>query len=304
MQIDKANPYRFTAIDSGVDWLTCTARGKAARRRFLAQGETILKEDAGRGVEITSARIRDYTGFRSSGLFVGSRRDDDLIVMSGSRAAAQWKDIAPLATNVSRLDLQVTVWTHGEQPALSRWYYQRVRRLPPQRGRPRSFSLIQTHPAGDTLYVGKRQSDCFGRIYDYATAHAKGEARTLWRYEVEFKRHLASRYAHSLSGDGVHPGHVESIVAGWMDTRGIRSTWLSEESLRPAKVFDDETERDVLLWFESSLSKTVAKAIRRHGVAAVLEALHLSHFVIERPRKEEEPYASDTAPVVHDAARR
>lgn len=285
MQTATETPYRFTAIDSGVDWITCTARGKDARKAFEAQGEAILQTEAGSGVEITAARLRDYSGWSAPSIFVGRRREDSLIRLSASRAAALWQTVAQHATNVSRLDLQVTVWTHGETPALSRWYYQKCRRLPPQRGRPRSLSLIQTHPAGDTLYVGKRKSDCFGRVYDYATAHKKGEARTLWRYEVEYKRSAALNHANSLRGERVHPGAIESIVAGWYDARGIRSTWLTNDSLRPAMVLAGDPERDVLSWFESSMSKTVAKAVRRYGVAAVLDSLHLSDFVIVKPNR-------------------
>lgn len=301
MQTATANPYQFSVVDSGVDWLTATARGKDARRSFLAQGEALLKEDAGAGVEITSARIRDYSGWKGNGVFVGTRRDDDLIVLTSSRAAAQWQTVARAATNVSRLDLQVTVWTHGEQPALSRWYYQKCRRLPPQRGRPRTLSLIQTQPAGDTLYVNKRTSDSFGRVYDYATAHKKGEARTLWRYEVEYKRHLASSHAHSLLGERVHTATIEHTVAAWYESRGVQRTWLLEDSLRPSKVLGDDREHDVLLWFESSLSKTVARAIKRYGVAAVLDSLHLSQYVIEDPKRRSNAYANQSTTVVHDA---
>lgn len=285
MQTADAVPYSFSAVNAGVDWLTSTARGKAARKRFLAQGEALLKEDAGRGVEVTSTRIRDYTGWKGDGVFVGSRRDDDLIILRSSRAAAQWQSIVPLATNVSRLDLQVTVWTHGEQPALSRWYYAKLKRLPATKGRPREISLIQTHPAGDTLYVNKRTSDAYGRVYDYATAHKEGPPRTLWRFEVEYKRHLASNHAHSLLDNGVHPGAIESIVGAWYERRGVRRTWKLDGSFESQKVCSGQGERDVLSWFESSLSKTVAKAIRRHGVAEVLRALHLSEYVIEKPKR-------------------
>lgn len=285
MQTAQTAPYSFTAVDSGVDWISCTAKGKDARERLQAVTSGMLQEDAGCGVDITAARVRDYSGWKAPGLFVGSRRDDDLCVLTSSRAAAHWKTVAREATNVSRLDLQVTVWTHGEQPALSRWYYQKCRRLPPQRGRPRSFSLIQTHPHGDTLYVGKRQSDCFGRVYDYATAHEKAPARTLWRYEVEFKRHAALNHAHHLLGEGVHRSRIEQIVGTWYEARGVRQTWSIEESSHLERVGHREIERDVLQWFDRSLSKTVAKAIRRHGVAAVVEALHLQQHVIVKPQR-------------------
>jgi hypothetical protein len=277
-------PYSFTALESGVDWITCTAQGREARTCLESAAEGLLQQEAARGVEITPGRIRDYVGWQAPGIFAGKRQTDSLVRLSAAHALAHWQTVAQHATNVSRLDLQTTVWTHGEQPALSRWYYQRVRRLPPGRGRPRSFSLIQTHPAGDTLYVGKRQSDCFGRVYDYAAAHKKGEPRTVWRYEVEFKRHLASHHSAALLGCDDPRLASESVVFDWYHSRGIQPAYTRSASLRSEEWTRSAVERDVLGWFETSLSKTVAGAIRRHGLTAVLDALHLSGVVM--PRKE------------------
>lgn len=285
MQTATAEPYSHDVISAGVDWITCTAKGRDARKRLEMAADGLLHEEAGRGVEVTPARLRDYVGYRVPGIISGRRSDDSICVLSGAHALAHWKTVAREATNVSRLDLQVTVWTHGEQPALSRWYYQRLKRAKPSRGRPRSFSLIQTHPHGDTLYVGKRQSDCFGRFYDYATAHAKAPPRTIWRAEVELKRHLALSHANSLLDERVHQRRVESIVHSWFDTRGVRPTWSIKESPHLVGGLNREIERDVMLWFETSVSKTVAKAIKRNGVAAVIEALHLSPYVIVKPQR-------------------
>src|SRR5215208_6729754 len=211
MQTAKAEPYSFDLISAGVDWITCTARGKDARRALQAQVEPILQQEASAGVEVSVARLRDYVGWKVPGVVYGTRDADDLCILSASHAARLWKNVALAATNVSRLDLQATVWTHGEQPALSRWYYQRVRRQKPSRGKPRTYSLIQTHPHGDTLYVGKRQSDCYGRVYDYATAHKTAPARTVWRYEVEFKRDMALRHSRALSNSDDCGSHASSV---------------------------------------------------------------------------------------------
>lgn len=299
MQTVPASHYQTTCIDAGVDWLTATARGRRERRRFDTVGKELLEQQTAAGVEIQPAAVRDYVGWSVPGIFVGTRRDDSIIRLSSTNAAHHWKSVADAATNVSRLDLQVTVWTHGEQPALSRYYYQRVRRQKANRGRPRSYSLIQTHPHGDTLYVCKRQSDGFGRVYDYASAHASAPPRTVWRYEVEFKRNLALHHSNALSVADAPRSYAESVVADWYDARGIGRSWTSVESPGHQDVYPGKIERDVLLWFETSLSKTVSKAIRRHGVAAVIQALNLSQYVIERPRKEQNAYANLAAQALH-----
>jgi len=284
----QAIPYSHTCIDAGVDWITATCRvGTPTRVEFDQLGEAILDEQRAAGVEIKPAALRDYRGFRSEGVFSGRRSKDSILVVSGSHAPAHWQSIARSASNVSRLDLQVTVWTHGEQPALSRWYYQRAVRLPPKRGRPRSFSLVRTHPAGDTLYVGKRQSDYYGRCYDYATAHKAGPPRTLWRYEVECKRLVALHHSRDLLTSNDVRGDIQSLVHAWYLKRGLLPSWSGQESPQSEGAIVSKTERDVLGWMDRSLSKTLAKAIKRYGLAEVLEALHLSQIVIPLPRKED-----------------
>lgn len=304
MQQAQSLPYSFTCIDSGVDWITCTAAGKDARRALEAETEAILQTETAAGVEIKPAAVRDYVGWRVPGVFAGRRAQDSIAILSASHAARLWKRVAQHATNVSRLDLQATLWTHGEQPALSRWYYQRARRLPPKRGRPRSFSLIQSHPHGDTLYVGKRQSDCFGRVYDFASAHAHGTPRTLWRYEVEFKRHLARRHSATLSGSVDDRTQSELLVASWYLDRGLLPAWSVQESPASQGRQWETKQRDVLRWFETSLSKTVASAIRRYGLPAVLDSLHLSGVVIPKPKEDTAAYANHATSTLSGEANR
>jgi hypothetical protein len=294
-------PYRHTCIDAGIDWITATCKvGAPTRIQFEELGEAILEGERAAGMEIKPAALRDYRGLRASGAFVGRRADDTLITLSGGHAPPHWQSIARLASNVSRLDIQATVWTHGEQPALSRWYYQRAVRSPPKRGRPRSYSLVRTHPAGDTLYVGKRQSDYYGRCYDYATAHKQGPARTLWRFEIELKRQVASSYSRTLLASHDVRSHTEQLVHSWYESRGLLPTWCCQESPQSEGILKEEKRSDLLAWFETSLSKTVRSAVIRYGLPAVLEALQLSHLVIPLTKKEANAYASNTPPALHD----
>lgn len=285
MQTAQTFPYAFTAIDAGVDWLTCTATERSARKRLLSQAESILQTEAGRGVEISSARIRDYSGWKVDGLFVGSRRDDDIVILTSNRAAAHWKTVARESNNVSRLDLQVTCWTHGEQPHMARYYEQRLRRAKRGKGRPGEHEIRMKYPQGETLYVNSRKGDNYGRVYDYASAHSQGEPRTLWRYEVELKRRVALNHSSALLGIDDPRSHIETTVAQWFKRRGVRPAWSIEESSHLENFRTREEKRDVLQWFDASLSKTIARAIRSNGVSAVIEALHLSDYVIVKPQR-------------------
>lgn len=304
MESQKQSPYNHTCVDAGVDYITATASPEGARSAFRFLGDAILQTEREAGVDIKPASLRDYRGFRTPGLFVGDRRADSIIVLSGSRCPPHWQSVARVASNVSRLDLQASVWTHGEQPRLSRWYYQRAVRQSPSRGRPRSYSLIQSHPQGDTLYVGKRQSDYYGRVYDWASAHKQGEPRTIWRYEVELKRQVALAYTSTLLAAGDDRNATERIVHGWYSAKGIKPTWSIQDCAHPEQIALRSTERQTLAWFETSLRKTVATQIRRHGLTAVLDALGLSGVVIAKPKEGANAYATFTASVVSSKGHR
>lgn len=274
-----AQPYSHSLLDAGIDWITATQYRGIEGRNFREVSERLIEEQRVAGRVVRRATLRDYTGWRGEHLFVGMRDADALITASADVAAHHWKTITQAARNVSRLDLQASVWTHGEQPALARMAYQKLKRSPAKRGRPRSFTLIRTHPQGETLNVGKRQSDSYGRLYDWSSAHKQGEAQTIWRYEVEFKRHLALTHSSTLSATDSPGEHVAQLVYQWFDTRGVRPTYDLEGDRFSNGYSLKEPTRDTLAWFRSSVSKTVQKAINTHGLDAVLLALGLSSQV-------------------------
>lgn len=285
MQTVKALPYSHSLVDAGIDWITATRPQDGSQRAFEAVGEELLCQQKEEGRTLQRATLRDYTGYRGDSLFVGTREQDSIIVASSDVAARHWQTIARTARNVSRLDVQASVWTHGEQPALARWSYNRLKRVPPGRGRPRSFTLIRTHPYGETLNVGKRQSDCYGRLYDWSTAHSQGEAATIWRYEVEYKRAQALGNARTLLGTTDVGAEVSSLVHRWFSSRGLQPTWAAGESRLSNGAALVMQTRDPLAWFRSSVSKTVAREIKRHGLRAVVDALGLSDVVTLNRRR-------------------
>jgi hypothetical protein len=277
--------YSFSLYNTGVDWLTATAKAGGQGRPFRALGNALRDKERAAGGDVVPATLRDYAGHRGDGFFYGARSEDSIIILSGPRAAAHWREYVAVASNVSRLDLQVTLWTHGEQPHIAREAYHRLRRLPAGRGRPRSLTLIQSHPRGETLNIGRRTSDAYGRCYDWAAAHTKEEARTIWRYEVEYKRHYAARKAAALSAASCARTFTSLEVKQWFEVRGLPVPFDAGDARHSDEASLKEANRDVLRWMEESLSKTIAKQINRHGLTRVLSALGLSDKVIPRPQR-------------------
>lgn len=285
METDTPAPYSHDLIDAGVDWITATQLSGVEGRTFRELGESLIDNQRAEGREVKRAVLRDYIGWRGEHLFSGMREQDGIIIASQDVAARHWKEVSLAARNVSRLDLQASVWTHGEQPQLARSAYQRLRRTPPGRGRPRSFTLIRTHPQGETLNVGKRQSDCYGRLYDWSAAHKAGTPQTVWRYEVEFKRSVALAHSSTLRAVDDPRTQAALTVHAWFSARGVRPTWSTTGTRFSNGAALKEPDRDPLAWFETSLSKTVAKSIKRHGLKRVLLALGLADMVEPKRRR-------------------
>lgn len=279
MTTETAQGYSFTPHSIGPDWLTATAKRGLSGRAFREYGERLVDEERTAGGDVQPAVLRDYVGHRGKGFYFGTRPADRILIVSGPRCPPHFASIAEAASGVSRLDLQVTVWTHGEQPNLAIEAYHTLQRAPPTRGRPRKLSLIQSKPCGETLNVGSRQSDAYGRLYDWSSAHKAGSPLTLWRYEVEYKRHLARRVANMLLRGACATTVTGGLVHDWYHSRGIQPTWTIEDHSLASNRSTEARDRDVLDWFERSLKKTVAKAINRHGLNAVIDALGLTPHV-------------------------
>lgn len=264
---------------AGVDWITATAQQGGTRWDMMSFADNQRRRFMDAGVPIKQAYRLGYQGWQAESFFYGLRDDGTIIVASGATAHDVHRSVAQVSNHISRLDLQVTIALPSERPNLARQAFACLKEGPPSRVKVRNVTLIDTHPQGETCNVGKRSSDCYGRIYDKASESGSAPARSLWRYEVEYKRGAAGLVAARLGAD--HPPQVvaKSLVHAWFNARGVEPLFSPGPfscSQEPSK--GPETH-DVLTWFEESLSITISKAISRFGLPRVLEALRLSNLV-------------------------
>jgi Replication initiation factor len=276
MKTQTIGPYDFSPCSVGIDWLTATAPHGVQWKGFRSVGNALLEQARAAGGDVKPAALRDYGGFRADGLFVGRRHADNIIRLSGALAACHALSVARQSRNVSRLDLQVTLFTHGEQPRLALHTYRALRRRARARHRQRTLTYVESHPRGETLYLGRRTSDFFGRLYDKASESKMGEPRTLWRYEVEVKRRKALALASRLLRVPNAATEIECYVRQWWAERGARPAWTSQEHAIISQLLIGEKQRDVLAWLTTSVSVTVRRAIDTYGLDVVVSALGLT----------------------------
>jgi hypothetical protein len=275
MQCATQPAIRADIISAGVDWITATAQEGDNIEASDSLARHVLERSLDAGGEVRPASRHGFTGYDTEGFFHGHGQRGRLTIASGAQASSLWSSIRNTSDHISRLDLQVTVWTHGEQPHLGVQAYRCLRDKPPAKIRVNNVTLISNHPKGETCNVGKRISDQYGRIYDKAAEAGLGDERTVWRYEVEYKNRRAGFIGSHLARSAHRAGEVASLVRRWFLDRGLDPAFGLDETSSTLELHLGSTKRDTLSWFRDTLSKTIERQIERHGLPKVLDALGL-----------------------------
>jgi hypothetical protein len=236
-------------------------------------------------------RFMQYTGYRRGRAAFGRSGAQGDIFQASGVAADIARELSPPHLNVSRCDIQITMWYDADNPDVAQRLAPVALDYADKRGRagarPR---LISGYGTGDTLYVGSRSSDVFIRIYDkWRESKLNAEFQYAWRFEVELGGDAAKRAWRGDITDGEYPGmlDVASIVSAYMRRRGIELPELSgvyaREIPKPDKDTDAQTRS--LQWLRNQVSPTIGRLLT-DGIELdqVLDALGLSDKVIDVER--------------------
>lgn len=268
-------------VSVGVDYLRRTyERGKqegVAEHR----AELLSSRQFGHGHTVGVPRDWWFVGYRGwvCGAVAFGRRDADCIVQVSGCLATSAVEFLSEGINTSRIDLQLTVLVDDDVSSLIEAMTQAV--LEARKGREgRAFGVrrIASYGDGDTLYVGSRQSEQFGRIYDKGTESGGDYPKGSLRFEVEYKGAWARRINALLMQAGCSGAVVAGLVRGFYEKRGLDIS-LSGESLGIDLGDTIEVEgahERSMRWLRSQVAPAIARLLRE-GVAveAVVEALGL-----------------------------
>jgi hypothetical protein len=287
MQSTTQPAVEHSIVSAGVDWLTATASKGSSRWDMQTYSDNQRRRLMDSQETIKNGYRLGFYGWQCEGFFYGTREGCSIVVASGAVAHNVFRAVAGIADNISRLDLQVTVATPTELPRLGLQAFAAIKSGAPARRKVKNVTLIDSHPQGETCSIGRRKSDQYGRIYDKATESGEGMPRSVWRYEIELKRHSALATSTALRGSEAMESDALGLVHAWFDTRGVAPIFTPDQLFCPQKPLPTVANRDLLTWFEKTLSITVARAVRRYGAERVLEALGLLSQVELIPKEEQ-----------------
>jgi len=218
--------------ESQVDWLTLTFREGGKWQAARAAAEHALEREKADGCDEQPLRFQGYDGRQAGRIGFGVRDDGALVRLSGALADEGLADLLPLASNVSRIDLAVTMKLPKGYPNPMKEGFRLGPTIKPARGAPPDYQLIEHSRQGTTLYVGSRTSPRFGRVYDKWKESQLDWYAGCTRYELEAKSRLAVRLAAAVAGAADRRSTIRVLVRDYFQPRGVN-------------VPDDETDDDV-----------------------------------------------------------
>lgn len=269
-------------ISVGVDYITATAKDRHSRTGFEILGRRLLEEEKAAGNETASFRLHELEGIRCGAVEYATSYWWDMLRLSSHLASDHWTTVAQRATNVSRLDLQVTLRltpTHENFPeAVER----ALRRFKREKNTRLEIELRRNDVKGKTLYSGSRKSDRFARLYDKGRESKLPELSGCWRVEQQIQNALAWRYAQALVLTP-EPSHaIYGELERYYRERGAALVPSSDriplELTQIPRKSAGELER-TLNWLESQVAPAVARQRAAGNLDQVLRALGLSDVV-------------------------
>lgn len=271
-------PLPARLVSSGVDWLTATAYRSSDNERFDALGKELVERQAALGHEVKTHKAGGYHGLQTEGVSRGVRHDTFIIRLSSDVAHDSWREVAALATNISRCDVEVTF----EFDAPVKDFITRNQALALShvgaRGRRRNVTLIQSTTQGDSLYLGKRTSDIYARVYDKGREQKIAPAGTLFRQEVEYKSERAAQVVTHLTEAACELTETTALVCSYMRSAGLETTWYDGKRAMAARE-SHRSKHQKLRWLEQAAKPSVVRLCEAGRVREVIEALGLAAYV-------------------------
>lgn len=271
-----------------IDYFTLTCNGRGQEKLWSTVRE--ISKDLERTYVNKPWRFFGYAGYLYSGNSLGHFAYGDsgnaamgsIVQASGIFSSRYITKFFTEFSRWTRIDLAVDV--KMEVPALHLCddYYKWVttRSLTGHR----KYSLVVNNLGGSTLYVGSRQSEEFGRVYDKGVEEGLGlQPGIKYRYEVELKGDKAKQGALQLMsfqsrGNGLsHPICV--TVYDWFCRREVPPTFKRSncEGLDLIVTSKAPMEESKLLWLKKQVSPTVREFLSTDR-REVLDILGITDF--------------------------
>ena len=255
-------PAPAPVVGVGVDWLSMSCNRPAAMARLQDWSYERFGELLRDGWDARPVFDHGRSGYSIGSVAVLTGRTDVLVQLSGEAASRDWRTVAIEATGCGRIDLQATVRPASGAGSLAVSGYRSAQGSSASRGRRPVATLITTSKGADTLYLGRKISDQFARLYDKGSESGSAEYEGCWRYEVVHRRRYATATLQALLATPEERSLVSRVVHDYFSSRGVPprfdATGPAACVTPPRAVPDDGRWRS---WYRRSVRPSAAKRL-------------------------------------------
>lgn len=262
-------------VSSGVDWITSTTDQPSSAKRLWTKATFWLNQEAARGNDVRGWSMSGFKGNAAGSVQMGQRGGEVIVRLGSHLAHDHWRDVFALTQRCSRIDTQYTIRFDCDPAVVIRKLHGQVQRWSKRGKAPRSFSCYIASDGSSTLYLGSRESETFGRIYDKQRESKLESLLNTVRFEAEFKGARAKVVASHLEKSGDVASECASLTAGVVQTSG-GSSYLGTGA--PHTLCVPQRPSDVdrrLQWLRSQVQPVVARLLELGLRDEVLESLSL-----------------------------
>lgn len=235
------------------------------------------------GYEYKAWHAMGYGGWQLGPCRIG-RRDDGAIVVISSGVVGKPLYLPDLEdARCTRLDIRIDCYYEGDRPQLALLANDATLAYRKGRGgRPYLVDLRAPDPGSSTLYIGRRTSPLFVRVYDKEEESGNDPAyRGCWRLEVELKDEAANETFHALRAVAFSEDRQTACCLAYCAERGLLfSDWKYDRwdafKAGPGVVTDCARK---LNWLATSVAPSVRWLLRNSDIGSIVTALGLQAYV-------------------------
>lgn len=247
-------------IDGGVDYVRFTSTDAGEQNKMAAEYETIRADDKAIGYKEHTGGAFGFMGRVTRHALCAQKGEWRMFQVSGSRAKAPFTKFGP-KSQATRIDVQFTVkLDHGTVPQFIKACHETALARKRGEGRPGKVKGIQEEGEYQTVYLGRRASDWYIRIYDKQAESRKAEYEDCVRFELEIKGRSCKAIWQHICSEGLGQVFLLSVLEQKVEAYGItipdKEGWGKHLWSRPKEAHALET---TMAW----LTKAVAPSVQR-----------------------------------------
>jgi hypothetical protein len=263
-------------ISMGVDWITATTKDVDAGVRLLTWASELCTWSMRVGHERRGWGMAGFQGVQAGQVQLGQRNHEAIVRLSSDLAAIEWRRCYALADSVTRFDVQCT--TRSSRPAATRIRRdltaatRRARRS----ARAATVTSLRCTDGGFTVYLGKRSSNVFGRIYDKGVQSGDQRWQNCVRHEVEYKGDAARLAIREVAARRHDCDGVAACLQGFFSDRSGSLEWLDDTRSQLTIPRHRRDELSFFRWLRHSVRSGAQRVVECGRGAELLDALGLA----------------------------